>query len=310
MIGYCAKTKVSRVGCGLLGAALILVIGCSPKQAGQLNECLAREASIQAQLGQCQTGAQQLVGQIEAAVGKAKKCQDEITTMQSKLNAAEAELTQLKQTPASVSQEIIATIDSATTVVDLDVILGQITAFNDRFPTAPEKSVLARRSSELKKLRLSLQKEEARARALESIADIRNTLSEAVDGSELSFTPLAKLAALLVSRDMKYNAISELPRTNFAEAMKDSDAERGKSMVVSGRVLQITKEADYYVGLICTGSFCNNVYHFVTAGTTRGINGDSSAMFAGVFAQRYSYSNAGGGTTHSLALVGYFKGQE
>lgn len=135
-------------------------------------------------------------------------------------------------------------------------------------------------------------------------------LTKLVDGSELAVVEMAGVARHLAENNLKFEAISRLPRTNFAEAMKDADSERGKVMIASGSIIQITKEGPFFHGLICGGSFCSQVYNFITMGTTRGLNQNSYGTFAGIFAQRYSYSNAGGGTTHSVGLVGYFKGQD
>ncbi len=180
----------------------------------------------------------------------------------------------------------------------------------DRFPGAREIRVVTRKVAGLKSARAKLVKAEEQAKALQAISDIRALLAGAKDADELSFPQIVAVANHLSSNNIKYSTIAQLPGGNFGEAMKDPDSERGKSMVISGRVIQISKDGDYFKGLIWTGNFYNQIYYFITPGTTRGISQDSYAFFAGVFAQRYSYSNSAGGTTHSVVLVGYFEGQE
>ena len=130
------------------------------------------------------------------------------------------------------------------------------------------------------------------------------------DGIELAIAEAIVLSAYLTANGLSFATIAKLPKGSFAEAMKDPGAERGKAIVVGGKVLQIDKDGDYFKGLLCADRWCNKIYYFITPGTTRGIVGGKWARFAGVVTQKYSYSNTGGGQTHSILLVGYFKGQD
>ncbi len=313
---FCGVSKglVLFLAVGLLASALA---GCGGGQSADLKACIAREAALSGQLSECQASSATIKqtsdaaqATIDAAQATIRTLTDEKTALQQRADALERENTELKQTPAAVSQEILATADSASTIDGIDAVLASISAFADRFPGAVEYRALSRRIPVLKKARAALVAREEEAKAMQAISDIRNLLSGVVDGSELSAAEMGRLAKHLADKGIKYSAISKMPRGSFAEAMKDPDAERGKSIIPSGRIIQITKEGDFYTGLLCSGDFCDRVYHFVTMGTTNGLNQGSYATLAGIITQRYSYSNAGGGTTHSLAVVGYFKGQE
>ena len=48
------------------------------------------------------------------------------------------------------------------------------------------------------------------------------------------------------------------------------------------------------------------VIHYLAAGDTGTLVDGDRARFCGVTTGRYSYSNAGGGTTHAVQLIGMF----
>jgi len=286
------------------------LVSCGSGTDAAAQQCADREAALGVQVSECQVALKNANEERDSCQASLKTLGDKNVQIQSRLDAVEKENAELKQTPAAVSQEILASADTADTIAEIDAVLASIAGFADRFPGAPEIRVVSKRAPALKKARVALVAEEERARAMQAIAEIRSLLENAEDGDELSLVQIILVANHLAKNDLKFSAISQLPRTDFGEAMKDADSERGKAMVVSGSVIQIAKDGEYFTGLICGGSYCSRVYHFVTPGTTRGINQGSYVTFAGVFVQRYSYSNSGGGTTHSLALVGYFKNQD
>ncbi|HOD00497.1 MAG TPA: hypothetical protein PKH54_11170 [Myxococcota bacterium] len=286
---------------------VLSAVACSSGPDPATGECMERETALNGKLAECQASA---TSATSACAASQKAASDELAAVKARLETLERENAELKQTPAAVSQEILTAVDSADTIAKIDDVLASISAFGDRFPGAPEIRVVTRKVSGLKSARAKLVRAEEQAKALQAISDIKALLAGAEDADELSFTQILAVANHLSSNNIKYSTIAQLPRGNFGEAMKDPDSERGKSMVISGRVVQISKDGDYFKGLICTGDFCDRVYYFITPGTTRGISQESYVSFAGVLAQRYSYSNSGGGTTHSVALVGYFKGQE
>ncbi len=301
----CVRMVMARLALAVL--PVLFAVACSSGPDPATYECMEREAALNNKLAECQASA---TASASACAASQKSATDELAAVKARLETVERENAELKQTPAAVSQEILTAVDSADTIAKIDEVLASISAFGDRFPGAPEIRVVTRKVSGLKSARAKLVKAEEQAKALQAISDIKALLAGAKDADELSFTQIVAVANHLASNNIKYSTIAQLPRGDFGEAMKDPDSERGKSMVISGRVIQISKDGEYFKGLICTGNFCNRVYYFVTPGTTRGISQNSYVSFAGVFAQRYSYSNSAGGTTHSVVLVGYFEGQE
>lgn len=96
--------------------------------------------------------------------------------------------------------------------------------------------------------------------------------------------------------------------TSAKRVKKDSDSERGKRLCVSGKIIQIAKQntrtEPIFIGLLSQGY--SEMFHFFAARSTGDIVEDSRAKLCGVVTGRYSYSNAGGGTTHSVQIVGVF----
>ncbi len=95
--------------------------------------------------------------------------------------------------------------------------------------------------------------------------------------------------------------------TSTAKLMKDSDANRGKRMCVSGSIIQIAKQrgAPIYAGLL-NGFYGAGIAHFFAVGDTGDLVENSETRFCGVATGRYVYGNSGGGTSHAISLVGMF----
>jgi hypothetical protein len=90
--------------------------------------------------------------------------------------------------------------------------------------------------------------------------------------------------------------------------LKDPDRERGKRMCVRGRIVQIAKQdlgrTAVFEGLLMMSS--GQIVHYIAAGDTGTLVEGDRGRLCGVTSGRYSYSNAGGGTTHAVQLVGMF----
>jgi hypothetical protein len=96
--------------------------------------------------------------------------------------------------------------------------------------------------------------------------------------------------------------------TSYLLAEKDSDEARGKRMCVSGTVIQIEVEKTD-VGKLNTGllmSWSNNLFNYVTVGTSGELVAQSAARICGVVTGKYDYSNSAGGTGHAIEIVGMF----
>lgn len=116
------------------------------------------------------------------------------------------------------------------------------------------------------------------------------------------------LLAIWLAKHPSWAAINALPETTIARVLKDSDEERGKRICAGGSVIQITSEkvddSKLYYGTFMTAEVKPIFYH--ATGSTGDLVEQSPGRFCGVVVGRHSYSNAGGGTTHAVRLVGMF----
>jgi hypothetical protein len=109
-----------------------------------------------------------------------------------------------------------------------------------------------------------------------------------------------KLASVAVAKN----------ETSFKLVMKDSDSELGKRLCVRGRLISISKvkrgpeQPTIFAGLLNTGSF--DIVSFFAVQSTGELVEGNRARLCGVVTGRYSYSNAGGGSTHAIKVVGVF----
>jgi hypothetical protein len=96
--------------------------------------------------------------------------------------------------------------------------------------------------------------------------------------------------------------------TTIAKVMKDSDEGRGKRMCYGGHIVQIrvnkTKYGKIAEGLLVTGD--TKFLSFLAVGSTGDLVERSRGRLCGIVTGRYSYANSGGGTTHSVQVVGMF----
>lgn len=102
----------------------------------------------------------------------------------------------------------------------------------------------------------------------------------------------------------------ERDETSPARVRKDADAERGKRMCYSGRIVQIARTdlvagRRVFMGLLLARRM--QIFHFLAAGSTGDLVENSRARFCGFVTGTYDYSNSGGGSSHAVELVGMFK---
>lgn len=155
-------------------------------------------------------------------------------------------------------------------------------------PPAPAPPTRAERVGAAETFRAAL------AAAWPAMTDTRETPS---DGAILLAAWMGadgRLADVKVARD----------ETSLPKAMKDIDAERGRRLCVSGRLIQIQRDATVWVGTMMSGG--GNYVHYYAAGSSGELVAGSQARLCGVITGALSYSNVGGGTTHSVQVVGVF----
>ncbi len=131
--------------------------------------------------------------------------------------------------------------------------------------------------------------------------DMRDTVNE-ISGGTAMFSMWA--AKYLFWRDV-HRSKNE---TSIGKIKKDSSTEIGKRMCLRGKIISIARDKSVadplFTGLVMTRK--RDVVNFVAVGDTGELVEDSRARFCGIVTGNYSYSNAGGGTTHSVNLVGMF----
>ena len=106
--------------------------------------------------------------------------------------------------------------------------------------------------------------------------------------------------------------LDAIPATTVRAVLKDSEEARGKRLCGTGKVVQIARSrieqwgaSKVWQGLVMLPS--RDVLHFTAVGETGEIVEDTTATLCGVVVGRYTYSNAGGGTTHAVAVTGHFR---
>lgn len=150
----------------------------------------------------------------------------------------------------------------------------------------------------------------AEALAKMDYAEALATTRPLMDDTSNTHSDGTMLLAIWAAQAMVWTDVHvENDETSFGKVMKDPNAERGKRMCWSGRIIQITREqvdaGSVFSGLLLTRR--RNIISFFAAGSTGDLVGGSRGRFCGVVTGKYSYSNSGGGTSHAIAMVGMFK---
>lgn len=140
----------------------------------------------------------------------------------------------------------------------------------------------------------------------EAIAETRAKMTD-IQGGDLSDG--AALLALWGDENMRWNELQEIPMTKYGLVMKDPDAQRGKKMCVSGKIIEIALDKSVPGKRIFEGgmfSDAGEIYRFIALHSTGEIMANSRARFCGVVTGQQHYQNSAGGVAHSVHLVGMF----
>jgi hypothetical protein len=111
-----------------------------------------------------------------------------------------------------------------------------------------------------------------------------------------------------IKKDISWKDLNSLTKTSYAKCQKDIDSERGNVLCVSGSVLEMTVQRSGY-GAVYIGGFNSssfNIVRFIAVKSTGELVAGSSSKLCGVVTGLQSYSNSGGGVTHSVHVVGLF----
>jgi hypothetical protein len=121
------------------------------------------------------------------------------------------------------------------------------------------------------------------------------------DGTTLD--PLVIGSSVEALRLGSESTLDKIPSIAIVAAASDSDAARGKVIVVAGRVSLIRREGAYSVGTLTTDA---EPIYFVTPFATDGVP-ETLVHFRGVFVQRYAPETTPPSGLPSLVLVGAFR---
>lgn len=147
-----------------------------------------------------------------------------------------------------------------------------------------------------------------RLAATDSFAAAVELAKPMMDDTTDEISPGALALALWGTRRMRLADVvlaKNADETKPALIHKDSDRERGKRLCVRGHIVQITKDdLGIFIGLLMMND--GDVVHYLACGDTGDLVERSRARFCGVAIGRYTYANAGGGTTHAIEMVGMF----
>lgn len=242
----------------------------------------------------------QEITQLGSQLDQAKK---EIDVLKKSLGTANAMIQELKATPEQKYEALVDSSNNVGTPSEAEGAIDQIDAFVEKNPGHKLAGTARRLKATLQKKKKVLEEEASRRAADEAVAELKGLLANITDGSDLDL-PTVRTVIDKVKQSYSLAVLKKMPQTSYKEATKDADAARGKILSLRGRVIQISKvETGLYEGVMLQNY---DAVKYLALGSTEGIFEDSWAQFIGVFTQRYSYANAGGGTTHSVVVVGYF----
>lgn len=275
--------------------------------AGLMAQLAAIKLDSKEGIDEAETLSKQIVDRFPASeeAKAAKAIHSKITVMRAEMQK-EAELEARNEDHA----EIVLNAAASGSKEEVERVQKLIEAFRKNHPADSRVRSLKKIEAHLTRTLVRIEQEKVNAAAIALSRDIQIATTNATDGAEIDGEALGDAMRKLRDANFRYDEMQAMPRTTVAEARKDPDSSRGKLISGSVRVLQIYKDGPFFRGTLCADSWCNNILYFWTAGSTNGIVANSRVKFAGTFVHRYSYDNAGGGTTESLAVVGYFQGQE
>lgn len=143
-------------------------------------------------------------------------------------------------------------------------------------------------------------------RLASAIALLRPAMSD-VTGGEDSRAAIALALWSAVHLTWIDVAVRE-DETSYALVQKDPEAARGKRVCLPGTIIEIHTDrsagAPIFEGLI--QSSADNLFRFLTVGSSGSIVGGSWARLCGVVTGRYDYPNSAGGVGHAVEIVGMF----
>jgi len=267
-------------------------------------------------IGGCKGSTEVTAAATESLGKELASCKDALATkeretddLKIRIRVLDAEVIRFKETPEQKAASLAERFEALASVEAAAALAGNCQAFLNAYGGHPAARTVKALMPKVAKRQEQLRAEKAQADAMAAIEDIRRLTADVSDGDTLDLLTILAVANHLDRKGLGFDAISSLPKAAYKEATKDPGAERGKAFVITGKVMQITKDGDYFKGLLGTGGYFGNdrVYYFVTNGSTRGVYEDQGATFAGVFTHLWEYPTRMGGSNQAVVVVGHFK---
>ncbi|AUX87170.1 hypothetical protein C3F34_14760 [Acinetobacter sp. ACNIH2] len=144
----------------------------------------------------------------------------------------------------------------------------------------------------------------------ESYDEVSQRLKSEVSDSNNEPPPVSLfIADLMVARNVKWEELNKIEKTNYGSVMKDVQQEGMKLLCVQGSVIEIygaesrQRNKIYDVGIMDDKG---RVFRTIAVGSTNNIVAESRGKFCGQVTGRINFNNAIGGSTTAPYLVGMF----
>ena len=137
-----------------------------------------------------------------------------------------------------------------------------------------------------------------------SFAALSEDLARAATDDELATAAASAIGGFIARPGMGLAMLGEMPATTLASASKSPDQARGKTLKVTGRILEIRARDGLVEGTLATEA--KTTVHFITAMGVKGLRAGSSVTYRGVFLRRDADAHATSTSVPALVVVGAF----
>lgn len=126
-----------------------------------------------------------------------------------------------------------------------------------------------------------------------SFAAISEEVASTATDDQPATAAASTIAGIVARPGMGMAMLGEMPVTTLAQAVKNPAHARGKTLNVTGRVLEIRSRDGLVEGTLVTTE-AKTIVHFVTAMSVKGLRAGSSIAYRGVFLRRNTDERAKG----------------
>jgi hypothetical protein len=137
-----------------------------------------------------------------------------------------------------------------------------------------------------------------------SFAALTEDVASTATDDELATAAASTIAGIIARPGMGMALLGEMPVTTLADASKNPAHARGKTLKVTGRILEIRSRDGLIEGTLATEG--KTIVQFVTAIGVKGLRAGSSVAYGGVFLRRNMDARATSPSVPVLVVVGAF----